>query len=77
MLKELKGYLGSELGNEGYFVTLTRGDRDMSLKVPFCRAFLEHLNLTLTNETFQVVILDFYLHTEQKSRSEKGQPTHL
>ena len=31
---------------------LTRGDRDMSLKVPFCRAFLEHFYLTFGNETF-------------------------
>ena len=54
---------------------LTRGDRDMSVKVPFCRGLLEHLKLTLTNETFQVYILNYYLHIEQKMRSEKGRPT--
>ena len=47
----------------------------MSVKVPFCRGFLEHLELTLTNKTFQVVSLDFYLQIEQKMRSEKGYPT--
>ena len=54
---------------------LTRGDRDMSVKVPFCRGFLDHSELTLTNKTFQLVSLDDYLHTEQKMRSKKGHPT--
>ena len=54
---------------------LTRGDRDMSVKVPFCRGFLDHSELTLTNKTFQLVSLDYYLHTEQKMRSKKGHPT--
>ena len=47
----------------------------MSVKVPFYRGFLEHLELTLTNETFQVVCPDYYLHIEQKMRPEKGHPT--
>ena len=44
----------------------------MSVKIPFCRGFLEHLDLTFTDETFQVGSLDYYLHIEQKRRSEKG-----
>ena len=59
------------------FGTLTRGDRDMSLKVPFCRAFLEHLDLALGNTTFKVVSLDYYLYIEQKRRTEKGHPTNF
>ena len=44
----------------------------MSVKITLCRGFLEHLNLTLTNETFQVGSLDYYLPVEQKQRLEKG-----
>ena len=52
--------------------TLTRGGPDMSRILPFCRGFLEHLELTLTNKTFLVVSLDSYLHIERKRHSEKG-----
>ena len=56
---------------------LTRGDRDMSVKITFCRGFLEHVALTLTNEIFQVVIvwnIIYYLHIERKSVRKKGIP---
>ena len=43
----------------------------MSRILPFCRGFLEHLDLIMTKETFQGVRLDCYLHTEQKRRSRK------
>ena len=56
---------------------LTRGDRDMSLKVPFCRAFLEHLDLTLAGEIFQVSSLDCFLPIEQQKRPEKGHPAYF
>ena len=46
----------------------------MSLKVPFCRAFLEHLDLTLAGEIFQVSSFDYYLHIEQQKCPEKGHP---
>ena len=52
-------------------INLTRGDRDMSVKVTFCRGFLEHIDLTLTNETFQVGSLDYYLPIKRKNASEK------
>ena len=38
----------------------------MSRILPFGRGLLEHLELTLTNETFQIVSLDYYLPIEQK-----------
>ena len=47
----------------------------MSRILPFCRGILEHLELTLTNETFQIVSLDYYLPIEQKKRPEKEHPT--
>ena len=47
----------------------------MSRILTFCQGFLEHFELTLTNETFQVVSPDSYLHIKQKRRSEKGHPT--
>ena len=53
---------------------LTRGDRDMSVKITFCRGFLEHLDSTLTDETFQVGSLAYYLHIERNRRPEKGYP---
>ena len=46
----------------------------MSRILPFCRGFLEHLDMTMTNETFQVVSLDSYLDIEQNRRSEKEHP---
>ena len=54
--------------------TLTRGGPDMSRILPFCRGFLEHLELTLTNETFQVGSLDYYLHIEEQNRPKKSIP---
>ena len=56
---------------------LTRGGPDMSRILPFCQRFLEHLELTLTNETFQTVSLDYYLPIQQKKRSEKGHPINF
>ena len=43
----------------------------MSVKITFCRGFLEQIDLTLTNETFQVGSLDYYLPIERKNASEK------
>ena len=54
---------------------LTRSDRDMSLKMPFCRPFLEHLDLTFTNETLQATSRDYDVPFETKIRSEKGHTT--
>ena len=42
----------------------------MSVKITFCRGFLEHLDSTLTDETFQVGSLDYYLHIERNRRPE-------
>ena len=56
---------------------LTRGGPDMSRILPFCRGFLEHLELTLTNETSQVVSLDYYLPIQRKKRSKKGHPVNF
>ena len=47
----------------------------MSRILPFCRGYLEHLELTLTNEAFQVVSLDYYVHIEQKGVRKKGIPS--
>ena len=57
------------------YASLTLSDQDMSVKITFCREFLEHLDLTLANETFRVISLDYYLRIEQKGHSEKGHPT--
>ena len=46
----------------------------MSRTLPLCRGFLEHLDMTMTNETFQVVSLDYCLHIEQKRSFRKGAP---
>ena len=47
----------------------------MSVKITFCRGFLEHIDLTLTNENFQVGSLDYYLPIERKTRPKKGHTT--
>ena len=46
----------------------------MSLKVPFYREFLEHLDLTLTGKIFQVSSLDYYLPIEQHKRPKTPKP---
>ena len=56
-------------------VILTRGDRNMSVKITLCRGFLEHIDLTLTDKTFQVGSSDYYLPIEQKQRPDKRYPT--
>ena len=56
-------------------MNLIRGEPDMLRILPFCLGSLEHLDLIMTKETFKVVRLDCYLHTEQKKRSGKGHPT--
>ena len=47
----------------------------MSVKITFCRGFLEHIDLTLTDKTFQVDSSDYYLPIEQKQRPDKRYPT--
>ena len=47
----------------------------MSLKVPFCGPFLEHLDLTFPNETLQATSLDYDVPFKTKIRSEKGHTT--
>ena len=53
-------------------ICLTQGDQDIAVFLPFCRRFLEHLDLTLADESFQVANLDYYLYIEQEMRPEKG-----
>ena len=47
----------------------------MSVKITFCRGFLEHIDLNLTDKTFQVGSSDNYLPIEQKQRPDKRYPT--
>ena len=47
----------------------------MSRILPFCRAFLEHLDLTLADQIFLVSNLGYYLPIERKWRPEKGHLT--
>ena len=45
--------------------------------MPFCRAFLEHLDLTFTNETLQATSRDYDVPFETKVRSEQGHTTEI